>query len=75
MSTLVIKNLPEPLHDRLRSQAERNHRSVTKEALRLIETGLATSAPQKPLPEPISLRSGRMLTAEEIETAINEGRE
>lgn len=40
MSTLVIKNLPEKLHDQLRRQAERNHRSVTKEAVTLIEAGV-----------------------------------
>ena len=33
MSTLVIKNLPEDLHARLKEQAERNRRSVTKEAV------------------------------------------
>ncbi len=31
MTTLVIKNLPDGLHARLKEQAQRNHRSVTKE--------------------------------------------
>lgn len=40
MSTLVIKNLPEKLHDKLREQAARHHRSMTKEAVTLIEAGV-----------------------------------
>lgn len=40
MSTLVIKNLPNDLHDKLREQATRHHRSMTKEAVTLIEAGV-----------------------------------
>lgn len=73
MSTLVIKNMPDKLHKLLKVQAERNHRSVTKEAIRLLESGLAPSAVRRPLPEPIDLRSGRMQTIEEFEAAVREG--
>lgn len=75
MSTLVIKNLPEQLHKRLKALAERNHRSVTKEAIRLLESGLVASAGQLPLPEPVSLRSGKLQNIEDIEAAISEGRD
>jgi plasmid stability protein len=74
MSALVIKNLPEHLHAQLRLQAQRNHRSVTKEAIQLLETGLAANTPIKaPLPPGIRLRGGHVASIEEIEAAIAEG--
>lgn len=74
MGTLVIKNLPEPLHTRLKAQAERNHRSLTKEAVHLIESGLEASTPKRALPPPLKLKGGP-ITIEEIETAIAVGRD
>ena len=74
MSTLVIKNLPEELHARLKEQAQRHHHSVTKEVVSLIETGL--EAPPKPpmvLP-PLQPHGARALSLEEIEAAITDGR-
>ena len=68
MSTLVLKNFPDDLHEDLRTQAKRNHRSVTKEALRLIEVGIKTEKPFD-LPPPLTLEGGP-LTIEEIEDAI-----
>jgi plasmid stability protein len=40
MPTLVIKNLPAELHRRLKKEAEKTHRSMTKEAIYLMETAL-----------------------------------
>jgi hypothetical protein len=74
MSTLVIKNLPEDLHARLRAQAEQNRRSVTKEAVTLIEKGLAIPRRAPVLPPPIKLKGGP-LTTSEIEAWIAEGRD
>jgi hypothetical protein len=37
MSTLVIRNVPDTLHARLKAMAERNRRSVTHEVITLIE--------------------------------------
>lgn len=74
MSTLVIKNLPDALHARLKEQAERNRRSVTKEAVTLIERGLAPTRKAPVLGPPIKLKGGS-LTIDEMEAAINEGRE
>jgi len=58
MSTLVVKNLPEQLHAQLKLRARRNHRSLTKEAIALIEQAL--SAPRQPLKlsPPLRLRGG-----------------
>lgn len=74
MSTLVIKNLPDDLHARLREQAKRNRRSVTKEVVTLLEGGLAPSRRAPELGPPIRLKGGP-LTTEEIEAWIAEGRD
>lgn len=76
MSTLVVKNLPEELHERLRQRAQRNHRSVTKEAIVLLEQGMAAATVRQAikLPPPIKLRGGPV-TTEWIEAAIAEGRD
>lgn len=75
MSTLVVKNLPDHLHERLKFQARRNHRSVTKEVVSLIEAGIGNSGARPGLPAPLKLKSGRRLTIKEIEEAIAEGRD
>ena len=74
MSTLVIKNLPDDLHARLKQQAERNRRSVTQEAISLIESGIVVPRLAPPLDPPILLKGGPLRTAE-IDAAIDEGRE
>ncbi|HWK82399.1 MAG TPA: Arc family DNA-binding protein [Caldimonas sp.] len=76
MSTLVVKNLPDELHERLRQRAQRNHRSVTKEAIVLLEQGMLATAVRQPikLPSPIKLKGGPV-TTEWIEAAIAEGRD
>jgi hypothetical protein len=74
MSTLVIKNLPDRLHARLREQAERNRRSVTQEAIFLIEAGITVPRLAPTLPPPVKLKGGPLKTAD-IEAAIDEGRE
>jgi plasmid stability protein len=74
MSTLVVRNLPEPLQAQLKARALANHRSVNKEVVALIEQALQAPA-RSPveLPPPIKLRGGRMLSIEEIEAAIADG--
>lgn len=76
MPTLVVKNLPEPLHERLKAQAQQHHRSITKEAIYLLEQGLLAEGNRVPilLPPPYVLSSGP-LTIEQIEAAIEDGRE
>lgn len=78
MPTLVIKNLPEPLHERLKEQARQHHRSMNKEVVALIEQGLlaprSTRAPARPLPPLVRLSTGPV-TTEWIEAAIADGRD
>ena len=50
MSTIVVKNLPDHLHERLKQSAQRNHRSMTKEVVHLIAAGLSGEAPSPARP-------------------------
>jgi plasmid stability protein len=45
MASLTLKDLPEPLLERLRQQAEADHRSLNKEAIFLLETALQETRP------------------------------
>lgn len=73
MSTLVIKNLPDALHARLKAQAERNRRSVTMEVVTLIEHGTTPKRVAPVLSPPIKLKRGP-LTDKDIEAWTNDGR-
>ena len=74
MATIIIRDLPDDLHERLKAQAKRNHRSLTKEAVALIERHLDLSRRAPELPPPLRLRGGPV-TIKQIEAAISKGRE
>lgn len=46
MATLNVKNFPDPLHDRLRELAEREHRSVAQQVIHLLERATETAEPR-----------------------------
>jgi len=73
MPGLLIKEFPEALHYKLKARAARNKRSMTKEALLLLETALNEGG-EEPfvLPEPI--QGTVLLTDEMIDNAKREGR-
>ena len=71
MPSLLIKNVPEELHRRLRDRAAREHRSLNKEVIVLIEQALGRGS-ATPLPEPMPLR--RTLTPTFILRAKRDGR-
>lgn len=52
MSALLIKSIPPEIHQRLRLQAERHHRSMNREVLAILEERLEAS-PLSELPPPI----------------------
>jgi plasmid stability protein len=75
MAALVIKNLPEKIHRRLKEEATRNRRSMIQHAVLLLEQALeagATPAAHKtpPLPVELGVRHGHKW----IYAAIREGR-
>jgi plasmid stability protein len=55
MPVLLIKDFPPELHRRLRDEAARNHRSMTRQALALLEQALAAPAGDAAhlLPDPL----------------------
>jgi plasmid stability protein len=75
MPGLLIKDFPPELHLKLKEDAARHHRSMTRQALALLEQAL--SAPERNaadlLPEP--LKPAKPLVADDVITAIREGRD
>ncbi|MBC7792672.1 MAG: transposase zinc-binding domain-containing protein [Clostridia bacterium] len=75
MPGLLIKNLPPSLHRRLRVSAKTNHRSLSSEALNIIEEALDERAGPPALEEVDALRQtgARPLTDKLISKARTEG--
>jgi len=73
MTSLLIRDLPEQVHRKLRARAKQNRRSLAKEALILLETVLASEEENKiELPQPFA---GQFLLTEEwLDQAKREGR-
>jgi plasmid stability protein len=56
---LSIKNVPEPLADKLRARAERNHRSLQGELMAIIESAVANEGlPQEAVHGREAIRRG-----------------
>jgi plasmid stability protein len=80
MVTVTIKNIPQQISERIKTQAKSNHRSMNGEILSILEQ--AVSLP--PIDVEITLERARKvreltakytITADEIEKMINEVRE
>jgi plasmid stability protein len=71
MASVLIKNLPDGLHQQLKARAARHHRSLNKELIALIEDAMR-APPADPLPQPVELR--RPLTQDMLDRARDEGR-
>jgi plasmid stability protein len=70
MSSLVIKNLPPEIHRRLKTKAAENHRSMTKQAIDILEQGTFPSSQVRKV-KPFK---GRFLLTEEfVNSAKREG--
>jgi len=55
MATVLIKNLPDALHQQLKRRAEKHHRSLNKEVIALIEAAL-TGPQEEDVSEPVETR-------------------
>lgn len=80
MVTLTIKNVPEAIYERIKTQAKNNHRSINGEIIFLLEHALSIP----PIDVEATLKRARkireltayyVISADEIEKMINEGRE
>lgn len=70
MAALVLKSIPRNLHKRLRQQAGIHRRSMTQEAIYLLEQGLCAV----PVDFPPPLKGKRPLTQALLNLAIQDGR-
>ena len=71
MPSLLLKNIPKSLHERLKNEAKKHRRSMTQETITMLEESLALTP--REFPQPIK---GRKLIDQNILTkAIKEGRE
>ncbi len=71
MPDLLIRNVPPELHARLKAAAAAHRRSLTQEAIQIIESNLSSvPPPPRILPDPIQLR--RPTTMEETQRFIDE---
>ena len=75
MPGLLIKDFPPELHLKLKEDAARHHRSMTRQALALLEQAL--SAPERNaadlLPKP--LKPAKRLVPDDVVAVIREGRD
>ncbi|MGY6216864.1 FitA-like ribbon-helix-helix domain-containing protein [Methylolobus aquaticus] len=60
MASVLIKNLPDALHQQLKQRAERHHRSLNKEVIALIEAALTNPQAEDASERVASLRDPRI---------------
>lgn len=84
MTNLTVKNIPPVIYERLKMQAENNHRSINSEVIVILEKALQIVPQRTPaevekiLEQTRKLRemtAGYVVTEEEINRWKNEGRE
>jgi hypothetical protein len=81
MTNLTVKNIPPIIYERLKQRATDNRRSINSEILMIIEQALQTRTPAEVerliegARKVRELSAGYSLTTEEIQKAIDEGRE
>jgi hypothetical protein len=72
MAGLIIRDIPEALHTRLKQQATAHHRSMNKEVIALLEQALNMDTAVREIPPPYQGR--QRLTDAFINKAKREGR-
>lgn len=80
MVTVTIKNIPEEIYARIKTQAKANHRSINGEILSILEQAISippidVQGTLKRARKVRELTAHYKITADEIEKLINEGRE
>ena len=74
MSGLLIKDFPPELHRKLKEEAARHHRSMTRQALALLEQALSSETKNAAdlLPKP--LKPAKPVARSSVVATIREGR-
>ena len=75
MSGLLIKDFPPELHRKLKDEAARHHRSMTRQALALLEQALSSEARNAAELLPKPLKPAKPVTASNVVAVIREGRD
>lgn len=75
MPGLLIKELPPELHRKLKEEAARYHRSMTRQALALLEQALSSPARNAAELLPVPLKSAKTLASHDVVAVIRRGRE
>ncbi len=71
VASILIKDIPADLHEQLRQAALRDHRSLNKEVIALLEEALTPRSAGLPPP----IRAAFSLSPDWLERVISEGRE
>ncbi|MFM9887146.1 MAG: FitA-like ribbon-helix-helix domain-containing protein [Burkholderiales bacterium] len=74
MPGLLIKDFPPELHRKLKDEAARHHRSMTRQALALLEQGLSSERRNAAELLPKPLKPAKPLPARNVVAVIREGR-
>jgi hypothetical protein len=73
-STLTLRAVPEPVVRGLRERARRNHRSMQKEILSILEGAVVDRAALAERMADLRARARSAMSLDEIHRAIDEGR-
>jgi plasmid stability protein len=78
MPSITVKNIPDSIYQKLKQQAQAQHRSMNSEIIACLEQSVE---PRRVSPDEILRQARRMrkkvrgsLSAEEVQEAIDEGR-
>lgn len=75
MSALLIKDFPPELHQKLKEEAARYHRSMTRQALALLEQALTAPARNAADRLPTPIKPTQKLPTDNVVALIRQGRE
>lgn len=75
MSALLIKDFPPELHQKLKEEAARYHRSMTRQALALLEQALTTPVRNAADRLPTPIKPAQKLPTDDVVAVIRQGRE
>lgn len=75
MPGLLIKDFPPELHRKLKEDAARYHRSMTRQALALLEQALSSPARNAAEKLPKPLKPAKKLLSRDVVAVIRKGRE
>jgi plasmid stability protein len=75
MSALLIKDFPPELHQKLKEEAARYHRSMTRQALALLEQALTAPTRNAADRLPTPIKPAKKLPTDDVVAVIRQGRE